>query len=75
MFAPLPDRLGLGSELGGLLAAAATVEENGVVLASLHLVRMIWRQALVQDRDGALVEQLGLPLDPMSLSRRGVARL
>jgi hypothetical protein len=41
--APRPNRLGLGPERGGLLAAAEFVEETGVVFADFLLIRMVRR--------------------------------
>src|SRR4051812_28095542 len=56
----LSERGGFGPERGGLVGAAERVEENGVVLAGRRQFRMVRRQAVVQDGNGALVERLGL---------------
>ena len=40
---PLPDRLGWDMKLGSLGMTAELVEEVGVVLPELHLVRMVRR--------------------------------
>src|SRR5918994_445848 len=65
------DRGGLGPEGGGLVTSAELIEERGMVLAACCQVRMIRRQALVQDRDGALVERLGLPVAAGGLVEQG----
>src|SRR4051812_2905414 len=51
---------GLGAQRGGLVRAAEPVEENNVVLADGRQGRMVRWQALLEDRDGALEERLGL---------------